>query len=160
LCNILTKPSVYFAIVLIFTILGNFALAVLRYRISEGTILGGLLENMKWIPLLTIFLGGISLHVSHALLAHFFSWPMEWGATSKESEDVGFFLAMSRVMRKFRYSFMFCLGMMGVMLAMAFALERDWQIRELIAVWPMGTVVVNHFLLPIVLNPQLMTFTW
>jgi hypothetical protein len=46
------------------------------------------------------------------------------------------------------------------MIAMAFALQEDWQIKELIAVWPMGTVILNHFFLPIVLNPQLMTFTW
>ncbi|KAF1837671.1 hypothetical protein BDW02DRAFT_107269 [Decorospora gaudefroyi] len=151
---------VYFAIVLVFTVLGNFALAVLRYRIKEGTILGGLFTNLKWIPLLTIFLGGISLHVSQALFCHFFSIPLEWGATSKESESVSFFLAISRVLRRFKWSFMFCFGMTGCMLAMAFALQEDWRITELIAVWPMGTVVVNHFLLPIVLNPQLMTFTW
>jgi hypothetical protein len=141
-------------------VLGNFSLGVLRYRIKEGSILGGLWENLKWIPLLTIFLGGISLHVSQAIVCHFISFPMEWGATSKESEDVGFFLAISRVMRKFKWSFMFCIAMTGCMLAMAFALQKDWQIREMIAVWPMGTIVVNHFLLPIVLNPQLMTFTW
>jgi hypothetical protein len=151
---------VYFAIVLIFSVLGNFSLAVLRYRINEGTILGGLWENLKWIPLLTIFLGGISLHISQALVFHFLGLRMEWGATSKESENVGFFKAISRVMRKFKISFLFCIGMTGCMIAMAFALEKDWRITELIAVWPMGTVIVSHFLLPLVLNPQLMTFTW
>lgn len=55
---------------------------------------------------------------------------------------------------------MFCFGMTAVMITMAFALQEDWRITTLIAVWPMGTVIVSHFLLPIVLNPQLMTFTW
>ncbi|CAN9155240.1 unnamed protein product [Alternaria alternata] len=151
---------VYFAIVIVFSVLGNIALAVLRHRIEEENIFRGLWTNMKWIPLLTIFLGGISLHVSQALLAHFFSWPLEWGSTSKESERVSFFVAISRVLRKFKWSFMFCLGMTATMITMAFALQEDWRIKELIAVWPMGTVVVFHFLLPIVLNPQLMTFTW
>ncbi|KAH6870447.1 glycosyl transferase family group 2-domain-containing protein, partial [Alternaria rosae] len=151
---------VYFAIIIVFSVLGNIALAVLRYRIGEGSILGGLWTNIKWIPLLTIFLGGISLHVSQALLAHFVSWPLEWGSTSKETEQVSFFLAISRVLRKFKWSFIFCIGMTAIMITMAFALQEDWRIKELIAVWPMGTVVVFHFLLPIVLNPQLMNFTW
>lgn len=156
-----TNPAqVYFAIILVFTVLGNISLAVLRYRIGEGTILGGLFENLKWIPLLTIFLGGISLHVSQALVCHFLSIPLEWGSTSKESEHVSFFVAISKVLRRFKWSFMFCFGMTAVMITMAFALQEDWRIKTLIAVWPMGTVVVSHFLLPIVLNPQLMTFTW
>ncbi|KAI4625782.1 uncharacterized protein J4E88_006157 [Alternaria novae-zelandiae] len=151
---------VYFAIIIVFSVLGNIALAVLRYRIGEGSFFGGLWTNIKWIPLLSIFLGGISLHVSQALLAHFVSWPLEWGSTSKETEQVSFFVAISRVLRKFKWSFMFCIGMTAIMITMAFALQEDWRIKELIAVWPMGTVVVFHFLLPIVLNPQLMTFTW
>ncbi|XP_014557272.1 hypothetical protein COCVIDRAFT_26122 [Bipolaris victoriae FI3] len=151
---------VYFAIVLIFTVLGNISLAVLRYRIGEGSILGGFLTNLKWIPLLTIFLGGISLHISQALICHFLSIPLEWGSTSKESEHVSFFVAISKVLRRFKWSFMFCFTMTAVMITMAFALPEDWQIRTLIAVWPMGTIIVSHFLLPIVLNPQLMTFTW
>ena len=157
---ILTPHAVYFAIVLVFSVLGNFSLGILRYRINEGSILGRLWENLKWIPLLSIFLGGISLHISQALVFHFLGIPMEWGATSKESENVGFFKAISRVMRKFKISFLFCTGMTACMIAMAFALEKDWQIKEMIAVWPMATVIVSHFLLPLVLNPQLMTFTW
>jgi len=151
---------VYFAIIFVFTILGNFALGILRYRIEEGALIKGMAENIKWIPLLTVFLGGISLHVSQALFCHFFSIDMEWGATTKEHEDVRFFQAIKHVVRKFRWSFMFCFGMTGVMLTMRFALQEDWQIKLLVAIWPMGTVVVNHFLLPLVLNPQLMTFTW
>lgn len=96
---------VYFAIIFVFTILGNFALAVLRYRIDEQSLLGGLGENMKWIPMLAVFLGGVSLHVSQALVCHFFSIDMEWGATTKEPEDVCFFQAMKHVARKFKYSF-------------------------------------------------------
>ena len=36
--------------------------------------------------MLAIFLGGLSLHVSSALLAHMFEIDMTWGATSKEAE--------------------------------------------------------------------------
>jgi hypothetical protein len=152
--------KVYVAIVFVFTLLGCLSLAVCRHRNGESPLHKSLWENIKWIPMLTVFLGGISLHISQALLCHFFSIDMEWGATSKEVEDVGFFEAIGHVMRKFKYTFLFCFGMTAVMLVCRFAIQEDWQIHLLIACWPMGTVVINHFLLPIVLNPQLMGFIW
>jgi hypothetical protein len=38
--------------------------------------------------------------------------------------------------------------------------QEDWRIRLITACWPMGSIVVTHALLPIVLNPQLMRFSW
>lgn len=35
-----------------------------------------------------------------------------------------------------------------------------WHINFFTALWPLATVVASHFLLPIVLNPGLMLFTW
>lgn len=152
--------KVYFAIVIVFTAVGNVALAILRYRIGESSLIRALFTNLKWIPLLTIFLGGVSLHVSQALLCHFFSIDMQWGATSKELEDISFWQAISDVIKKFKYTFAFCFSMTAAMIVMAYVVPEDWQIRLLTAVFPLAMVVVNHFLLPIVLNPQLMTFTW
>jgi hypothetical protein len=151
---------VYVALVFVFTIMGNLSLGWLRYRVEDRNVFSALKENIKWVPMLTIFLGGISIHVSQALMAHFFSIDMEWGSTSKEVEDIPFLEAMRHVARKFKWTFLFCVGMTAAMLACAFAIQQDWQIRLLIASWPMGTVIVTHFLLPIVLNPQLMRFTW
>ena len=64
--------KVWFSIVLVFNGLGNIALAVMRYRIGEKGLGAALLENFKWIFMLSVFLGGLSLHVSQALLAHMF----------------------------------------------------------------------------------------
>lgn len=151
---------VYIGIVAIFTVFGSFSLAWLRYRIGQGELLKGLVENVKWIPLLTIFLGGVSLHISQALFCHFFSIDMEWGTTTKEEQNVPFFEAMKHVVRKFKWSFLFCFVVTGLMLFCRFGLPEEWQIRLLVAIWPMGALVVNHFLLPILLNPQLMRLTW
>jgi hypothetical protein len=51
-----------------------------------------LLENFKWLFLLFIFLGGISIHVSEAILAHMFEINMTWGATAKTLEFTNFFI--------------------------------------------------------------------
>ena len=76
--------KIYFAIVIVFNAAGNIALAVLRYRAEDAPLIGGLWTNFKWILLLTIFLGGVSLHVSQALLCHMFSIDMSWALLRKK----------------------------------------------------------------------------
>lgn len=152
--------KVYFGIIVVFTALGNVSLAVLRYRVGERSLFGALFENFCWIPMMAIFLGGISLHVSQAILCHMFSIDMSWGATAKEVEDVSFFEEIPRVILNFKWTFMFCiLATLGMVLC-ATLLPFGWRIDFLTPIWPLGSVVVCHFLLPIILNPNLMLFTW
>ena len=105
-------------------------------------------------------MGGISMHVSQALLCHFFEINMSWGATSKEAEDTTFFQELPRLLKRFKFTFLFCLACTGIMVAGAFAVPWNWRITELVAIYPLATVVVGHVLLPIALNPALMMFTW
>ena len=92
--------QVWFSIIIVFNGLGNIALAVMRYRVGERNLLYALYENFKWTFLLAIFLGGLSLHVSQALLAHMFEIDMTWGATSKEAEFSNFFIEVPKVLKK------------------------------------------------------------
>ena len=152
--------KIFFAIIIVFTALGNVSLAALRYRSGEHSLFPSLIENLKWIPLLIIFLGGVSLHVSQALLSHMFGIDMSWGATSKEAENVSFFEEIPRVVRRFKGTFVACIVLTGLMVAMALAVPDMWQIDFLVAVFPLAMVVFSHFMLPIALNPNLMLFTW
>jgi hypothetical protein len=134
----------------------------MRYRIGEKSFFGALLENFKWILMLAIFLGGLSLHVSEALLAHMFEIDMIWGATSKEAEFSNFFIEVPKVLKRFKFSIAFSLiGITGmVILAVAPFIPYSWHITDFVAILPMATVTVSHLLLPIALNPALMTFSW
>ena len=152
--------KVYFAIVIVFTALGNVSLAVLRYRSGEKGLLPSLIENFCWIPLLTIFLGGISIHVSQALLSHMFGVDMSWGATSKEAENTTFFEEVPKIIKKFKITFIFCVLCTAMMIVLGLAVPPLWRIDLLISIWPLSTVVFGHFLLPIALNPGLMRFTF
>ncbi|KAF2790841.1 hypothetical protein K505DRAFT_409586 [Melanomma pulvis-pyrius CBS 109.77] len=152
--------KVYFAIVIVFTALGNLSLAVLRYRIGEGGLVGNIVTNFKWIPLLVIFLGGISLHVSQAIVCHMVGIDMSWGATAKEVENVTFFEEIPRVIKRFKFTFAFCLVLAVGMALMATIVPWDWRINFFIPIWPLACIITSHFLLPIVLNPNLMLFTW
>ena len=154
--------KVWFSIVIVFNGLGNFALATMRYRIGAKSWFGSLLENFKWTLMLAVFLGGLSLHVSQALLSHMFCVDMTWGATSKEAEHSNFFIEVPKVMRKFKWSIGFALLAVVAMIVLAIGpfVPYDWKITDFIAILPLSTICVSHFLLPIVLNPALMTFTF
>lgn len=112
--------------------------------------------------MLCIFLGGLSLHVSSALLAHMLEIDMTWGATAKEAEFSNFFIEVPKVLKKFKFSMIFAfIGIVGmILLATATFIPPDWQVKDFVAILPMCTVTVSHMLLPIVLNPALMTFSW
>jgi len=43
---------------------------------------------------------------------------------------------------------------------MATVVPWMWRIDIFIAIFPLAIVVGSHFMLPIVLNPNLMLFTW
>ncbi|OTA56779.1 hypothetical protein K449DRAFT_153252 [Hypoxylon sp. EC38] len=154
--------KVWFSIIIVFNGLGNVALAVMRYRVGERTLMYAMYENFKWTLLLAIFLGGLSLHVSQAILAHMFEIDMTWGATSKEAEFSNFFIEVPKVLRKFKFSMLFSLLFIVGMIIIAVApfVPYSWRITDFVAILPMATVASSHFLLPLALNPALMTFSW
>ncbi|KAM3536434.1 hypothetical protein MY4038_000269 [Beauveria bassiana] len=154
--------QVWFAIIIVFNGLGNVSLAIMRYRIGERSLLYAIYENFKWTLMLAIFLGGLSLHVSQALLAHMFEINMTWGSTSKEAEFSNFFIEVPKVLKSFKFSIIFALiAIVGmIILAVAPFVPHDWRITDFVAILPMSTVAASHFLLPFALNPALMTFSW
>ena len=153
--------KVWFSLVIVFNGLGNIALAAMRYRDDKGSFLGNLLMNFKWTFMLCIFLGGLSLHVSSALLAHMFEIDMIWGATAKELEFSNFFIEVPKVLKRFKFSMAFAIiGILAMGVFSSTLIPYDWRITDFVAILPMTTVTVSHLLLPIALNPALMTFSW
>ena len=152
--------KIFFSIVVVFSGLGNIALAVLRYRLNEKGLMASLGENSKWIVLLYVFFGGISMHVSEAILSHLFSVDMTWGATAKEVEDTTFFVEMAKLLRKFKIMFAFCALVVGGMVYLGLFAPMVWRITQFTAIFPLSAVVFTHVMLPVALNPSLMLFTW
>jgi hypothetical protein len=152
--------SVFFSIIVVFTLIGNVALAILRYRLGKYGLLASFWENFKWVFLLSVFIGGISLHVSQAILSHLFSVDMSWGATAKEAEKTPFFEEVPKLLKSFKFTFLFIFLLTGGIVYMGLFAPPLWRINQFIAIFPICNVMFAHFLLPIVLNPNLMLFTW
>jgi hypothetical protein len=108
----------------------------------------------------SVFLGGISLHVSQAILCHFFEIDMTWGATAKEITVVNFGKEIFTILKKFRGTFLFCFASTALMVCGSFIFPVQWQIKTFYSIYPFATVVLSHFALPVLLNPALMKFTW
>lgn len=66
--------------------------------------------------MMTIFFGGISFHVSLALLAYLLHIDMQWGATSKEKENSTFFEEVPRILKTFKWLYLFLLVLTGGMI--------------------------------------------
>lgn len=56
------------------------------------------------------------------------------------------------------FALVFIVGM--IILAVAPFVPHEWRITDFVAILPMSTVAASHLLLPIALNPGLMTFSW
>jgi hypothetical protein len=110
-----------------------------------------------------VFFGGLSIHLSKAILAHLVSYNITWDATKKEVERSNFFLEVPKILVRFRIalicSFLVLGGMITLMLPM---IPMEWKIPY--TVWsiivPLAIVVGCHILYPIVLNPYLMVFSY
>ena len=90
------------------------------------------------------------------------SIPMTWSATAKELEFSNFFVEVPKVARKFWFAMSFslvCAAGMGIMAEGTF-IPYSWRIHQLEAIVPLCSLVIGHMLLPLALNPALMTFAW
>ncbi|KAK9451883.1 glycosyl transferase family group 2-domain-containing protein [Limtongia smithiae] len=149
----------FISAVVVFTV-SPAAMALVQYRIKADTFWHALWDSLKWTVLLAIFFGGLSWHVSLALLSHMLSINMQWGATAKELEASNFFKELPKIIKGFKYMYIMLIILIIGMIMMAYVVPWEWQIGGFYSALPLGWAVVAHFLLPIALNPQLMTFTF
>ncbi|KAK7740513.1 hypothetical protein SLS53_005356 [Cytospora paraplurivora] len=94
--------KVFVSLLVVFNLVGGIALAIIRYRTGERALISSIWENFKWTPMMAIFFGGLSFHVSCALLAHLLHINMQWGATSKEKENSNFFQEVPKILKSFK----------------------------------------------------------
>ncbi len=108
-----------------------------------------------------IFLGGISLHVSQALVCHALSIEMTWGATAKEVDyTTTFAKEWKKLFVQFRGTWIFCILIVALLICFATAVPPLWRVTELNAVFPLALLTTMHFLMPVALNPGLMMLKW
>ncbi|KAG9312749.1 glycosyl transferase family group 2-domain-containing protein [Chiua virens] len=157
--------EVWLACTVVFPGLGNVGFTLLEHRLGQRSMLASLSENLRWVPFFFFFFGGLSIHLSQALLAHLFSYNITWGATKKEVERSNFFLEVPKIWRRFRIALILSLLTVAGMVVLSTTVNVvpiGWQIdtHDWAVVLPLAIVVGCHILFPIVLNPWLMIFSY
>ncbi|KAF9074579.1 glycosyl transferase family group 2-domain-containing protein [Rhodocollybia butyracea] len=94
--------EIWLACCFVFPIAGNVGFTLLEYRLGRRSILSGLIENFAWIPFFFFFFGGLSIHLSAALLAHMFSYNIKWEATKKLNDQISF-IEVPRIWKRYRH---------------------------------------------------------
>ncbi|KAF8839996.1 hypothetical protein BDN67DRAFT_969247 [Paxillus ammoniavirescens] len=156
--------EVFLAILAVFPGAGNLGYTMLEYRLGVRSLGDSLLETVTWIPFFFFFFGGLSMHLSVALLAHMFSYNITWGATKKEVERSNFFIEVPRILKRFWLALLLsfaCLAMMAVF-SLESVVTADWVIpgSYWAVILPLAIVAGSHIIFPIVLNPWLMIFSY
>jgi hypothetical protein len=67
-----------------------------------------------------------------------------------------------KILKNFKWTFCFSILCMAAMIILAKGqfIPWDWRITDFVAILPLACVAASHLLLPIVLNPALMKFTF
>jgi cellulose synthase/poly-beta-1,6-N-acetylglucosamine synthase-like glycosyltransferase len=155
--------EIWLACVVVFTGAGNVGYACLEYRLGRKDLLYALFENFKWVAFFFFFFGGLSIHLSTAILAHLFSYNMTWGATTKEVKRSNFWQEVPKIAKRFWLALLLSFFMiaMAIVLATPFIPEA-WRIPIVYwaVIFPLVLVALGHILFPIVLNPWLMIFSY
>ncbi|KAF7327342.1 hypothetical protein MKEN_00311800 [Mycena kentingensis (nom. inval.)] len=155
--------EILLACTVVFPGLGNLGFTLLQYRLGHENFLAAMVENLRWVPFFLFFFGGLAIHLSTAILAHLFSYDMTWGSTGKEVERSSFWVEVPRIWKNFKLTFTICFSVIVMMIVFTTdAVPYEWQISgtNYALIIPLSLVVGSHILLPIVLNPWLMVFSY
>ncbi|KAH9896081.1 glycosyl transferase family group 2-domain-containing protein [Cubamyces lactineus] len=155
--------EIWLACTVVFPGAGNLGFTLLEYRLGQRHLLDAFIENVTWIPFFFFFFGGLSIHLSQALLAHLFSYNITWGATKKEVERSNFWLEVPKILKRFWLALILSLACgVGMVILATDAVPIGWRIfsYDWAVILPLAIVAGCHIAYPIVLNPWFMIFSY
>ncbi|KDQ58169.1 hypothetical protein JAAARDRAFT_193608 [Jaapia argillacea MUCL 33604] len=144
--------EIWLACTVVFPGLGNIAFTLLEYRLGQRSLLAALRENLTWVPLFFFFFGGLSIHLTQALLAHLFSYNITWGATKKEVEQSNFFIEVPKILRRFWLALVISTLFIATMVIFSTSLvPAGWMIPgvDWAVIFPLAIVAGSHILYPV-----------
>lgn len=144
--------EIWLAVTVVFPGAGNLGFTLLGYRLGQRSLFDSLVENLTWVPFLCVFrgshifwfvltvsyynhsfffFGGLSIHLSQALLAHLFSYNISWGATKKEVERSNFWLEVPKILKRFWLALVLSILLCVVMIIFTTGLiPEGWRISS------------------------------
>jgi hypothetical protein len=155
--------EIFLATTVVFWGSGTLAFSLLEYRLGHKKLLYGFFENVTWIPFFFFFFGGLSIPISQAILAHLFSYNIQWSATVKEVHRSNFFKEIPKIAKRFWFSLSLSIVIIAGMVVLSTSLVPfAWRVdgSAWAVIFPLSLIVSCHILFPIVLNPYFMVFSY
>lgn len=148
--------QVIIAVLVVFDVSVPVANAIYRYRSRQSPLFYALLENFKWIVLLCVFFGGLSLHITKALVYHLLSLPLTWGSTAKTLDNSYFLKELPMIWRRFKYMYAFVsLASLSCIILALSIVPIGWRIEPSVFTGlPIAWTLACHAASPLILNPQ------
>ncbi|KAG6890188.1 hypothetical protein C0995_010893 [Termitomyces sp. Mi166 len=151
--------EIWLACTIVFPGAGNLGYTLLEYRLGQRDIFSALIENATWIPFFFFFFGGLSIHLSAALLAHMFSYNITWGATKKkltvpviqEVERSNFWIEIPRIWKRFWLAFILSfIAVIAIVILSTGLIPPEWRIPgpSWAVILPLAIVAAGHILFP------------
>ncbi|KAI1848718.1 hypothetical protein JX266_005577 [Neoarthrinium moseri] len=128
----------------IFMIASPICFAWFRHRIGQKMFVWAVLESFMWMPFFLIFFGGLSWHISYALLAHMFNLPIGWSSTAKEVEATGLVLGIGAIFKQFRCVLVAMFLLTGGVIYLAVGAPAGWTITSWPNILPLALQIVGH----------------
>jgi cellulose synthase/poly-beta-1,6-N-acetylglucosamine synthase-like glycosyltransferase len=154
--------QVWVSVIVVFSGLGNLSYIVAKYRARTHGFFESVKEHATWLIFMLVFFNGISYHVMTALVAHLVSYNMTWGSTLKSLEDSHFFRELPAIVRRNWVMLLLCILITagsGVLLSDLLPIE--WQAHGgFFVFWPLFVLYPGHILYHLLLNPQLLRFSF
>ncbi|UZJ55708.1 hypothetical protein CBS101457_005028 [Exobasidium rhododendri] len=156
-----TSFTVLVACIVIYYGLGTLSLCIGRFRAGAGGFFPLLFEQCTYLPFMIVFFGGLSYHISSALLSHLFSFNMTWGSTLKDIELTNFFHEVPLILKRHNRVFISSTILIaGLAILDTELIPLEWRINGFFVLFPPMLVYSFHILFPIVLNPNLIRFSF
>lgn len=130
--------------------------AIYCYRSGKAPFLYSLYQNFKWILLLCLFFGGLSMHVSQSLVWHLLGLPIHWESTAKSLRTSYYLKEIPNIWRRYKLMYLLICTVGIVLIVIGTdAVSEQWRLSPTILnALPMFWVLSCHTLAPLLLNPQ------
>lgn len=91
--------------------------------------MSALFENLLWIPFFFFFFGGLSIPITQAILAHLFSYNIQWTATIKEVQRSNFFREIPKICKRFWFPLILSfLLIAGIVICATPLVPIEWRV--------------------------------
>ncbi|KAM0809233.1 hypothetical protein AB5N19_09576 [Seiridium cardinale] len=132
----------------IFMIASPVCFAWFRHKIGQKMFVWAVLESFMWMPFFLIFFGGLSWHISYALLAHMFGLPIGWSSTAKEVEATGLVVGIGAIFKQFRIVLLAISVLTAGVIYLAVGAPPGWEITAWPSILPLALQIIGHVGMP------------